>query len=191
MRRKTERGPESNVKGGQRQDLPCYFDDRLSCQDVYENACPSICNNHSDIYAQSLKSTTRPLYNYISHSIRAEPTYWGFSAHHVSRQPLPCLLTSAKCLSSPVRPDLNPIIKNASLDLPPTTKTRVPLVSFARRSISTTKAGTITTHRTGRRKQSTGSRGRSHTSEPRDETVMAGHEVLGRRAGIAENGYAE
>ena len=148
--------------------------------------------DHSDIYARSLKGRYQTIPQSNSHATRAKSACWGLSAHHVSRQSLPRLLTSSKCLSSPVRPDLNPSIEIASLNLPPTPKTRLPFIGLTRRSITTTDARTGTAHRTSsRRKHSTASRGRSHTGEPCLEAIMARSEVLGWRASVAKNGYAE
>ena len=66
---------------------------------------------------------------------------------HVSRQPLPRVLTSSKCLSRQARPDLDTTVEDAPLPHITPAKARFPLISHTRRKITTGEAGTDSTHR--------------------------------------------
>lgn len=150
---------------------------------------------HSHINKHSIRSVARPS-ELISESpaiFLASPKALNratrpYTHQHVSRQPLPCLLTPSKRLSSAARPDLNTTFKTPYITLTPAPETRLHLERDTRRSIAACKTATSTSYR--RRRQCIIVRARGgddHTSKPRVAAVMAGNEVLGRRAGLAQD----
>lgn len=116
------------------------------------------------------------------------------TTHHVSGQPRPRLLTHAERLSGSTRRHIHPSITHASLPLPATPKARFSQHRHPRRSHTTRK--TATTHPRRHRlllrtNKINPPRGRSsHTAKPRFQKAMAGHEVLGWRARLAQDEVA-
>lgn len=113
--------------------------------------------------------------------------------HHVVGQPRPRLLAHAKCLARQTRSHINPAVKNASVAVSAPPKTRLPLIRHSWWSRAAAKTPPTRTrrrtsqHTTGTAKEHCRAGRRSHTTKSRIQKIMAGHEVLGWRAGFEED----